>query len=240
MNRHDPSGQITIRDLPKACVEEHLFQSFLIREVPNGGRQIFIDAGRVMRHFRANPGQKPERVPIVQGPQPTEDGPGKLQAHKPPAWLKNTMNFREGLPEVADVPHAEPGGHRMEGRIGKSQMLGVGFKTGNLLAQTPPGDFLQPFDEHGMVQVRSNDTAAGSHARFNQEREIGCARADVECPAFSGHGDIGSSNFLPSVVQPKTQKRVVEIIDAGDRREHSLDRLLARLTGPGRDGARSR
>ena len=86
---HDPAGQVSIGDLTKACVEEHLFQSFLIREVPNGGREIFIDAGRVMRHFRADPGKKPERVPIIQCPQPTKDGSGKLEAHKPPAWLQN-------------------------------------------------------------------------------------------------------------------------------------------------------
>ena len=102
MNRHDPAGQVAIRDLTKACVEEHLFQSFLIREVPNGGREIFVDAGHVIRHFRSNPGKKPERVPIVQGPQPTKDGSGKLQAHKPPAWLQNTVNFRDRLPEIAE------------------------------------------------------------------------------------------------------------------------------------------
>src|SRR5713101_455874 len=84
---HDPAGQVAIRDLTKACIEEYLFQSFLIREAPNGGREIFVDAGRVMRHSRSNPGKKPERVPIVQSPQPTKDGSGKLQAHKPPTRL---------------------------------------------------------------------------------------------------------------------------------------------------------
>src|SRR6267143_1969600 len=88
---HDPAGQVAIRDLTKACVEEHLFQSFLVREFPNGGREIFVDAGRVMRHFRSNPGKNPERVPIVQCPQPTKDGSGKLQAHKPPTWLQNPV-----------------------------------------------------------------------------------------------------------------------------------------------------
>src|SRR5688500_14445161 len=73
MDRHDPAAQISIRHLTIAYVEEHLFQAFLIREVPNGGRKIFVHAGRVMRHFCADPGKKPERIPIVQGPQPPKD-----------------------------------------------------------------------------------------------------------------------------------------------------------------------
>src|SRR5205085_12159869 len=106
MDRHDPATQVSIRHLAIAYVEEHLFQSFLVREVPNRGREVFIDAGRVMRHFCAYPGKKSERIPIVQGPQPPKDRSGKLQAHKPSAWLQNTVNVRERLPKISDVPHA--------------------------------------------------------------------------------------------------------------------------------------
>ena len=144
MYRHDPAGQVAIRDLAKACVEEHLFQSFLVREVPNGGREIFIDAGRVVRHFRANPGKKPERVPIIQYPQPTKDGSGKLQAHKPPAWLQNTVNFRDRLPKITDVPHAKPCGHGMEGPIGESQIV-LDFRAAGGLATDRPA-----LDDHGL------------------------------------------------------------------------------------------
>src|SRR2546426_7475470 len=63
-------------------------------EVPNGGREIFVDAGRVMRHFRSNPRKKPERVPIVQCPQPTKDGSGKLQAHKPSRSEEHTSELQ--------------------------------------------------------------------------------------------------------------------------------------------------
>jgi hypothetical protein len=42
------------------------------------------------------------------------------------------------------------------------------------------------------------------------------------------------------VVQSKTQERVVEIIDAGDRGEHPLNRLFTGLARPGRDGERGR
>src|SRR5207237_6458558 len=113
-------------------------------EGPNGGWEVSRDAGRVTRPFRADPGKKPERVPIVQCPQPTKDGSGKLQTHKPPAWLQNTVNFRDRLPKIADVPHAKPCGHGMEGPIGESQMFGIGFKTGDLLSQASPGHFLEP------------------------------------------------------------------------------------------------
>ena len=231
--RHDPAAQVAIGDLTIACVEEHLLQSFLVREVPNGGREIFVDAGRVMRHFRADPGKKPERIPIVQGPQPTEDGPGKLQAHKPPAWLQNTVNVRERLPKVAHVPHTKPSGHSIEGPVGKSQMFSVGFETGNLLPQAPPSDFLEPLDKHGMVQVGGNDAAIDSHAGFDQQRQIGCAGADIECQASRSNGDIGGSNLLPPVVQSKTQERVVQVVDPRNGGKHPLHRLFTGRARPG-------
>mgnify|MGYP006955964270 CR=1 FL=1 len=240
MNRHDPAAQVAIRDLPIAYIEEHLLQPFLVREVPNGGREIFIDAGRVMRHLRADPRQQPERIPIVQGPKPTEDWPGKLQAHKPTAWLQNSVNVRECLPKIADVSHAKPCGHGMERPIRKSQMFGVGFETGNLLPQTPPGDFLEPLNQHRVVQVGGNDAAIVPHARFDQKRQIGCAGADIERPASSRDGDIGGGNFLPPVMQPEAQERVVEVIDASNRRKHPLNGLLAGRASPSRDSDRSR
>src|SRR3954452_2569059 len=129
MNRDDPAGQVAIGDLTKACVEEQLFQSFLVREVPNGGREIFVDAGRVTRHLRADPRKKSERIPIVQCPQPPEDWPGKLQAYKPPAWLQDSVNIHERLPKIAHISHAKPCGHSMKGPIGKPQVLGIGFQT---------------------------------------------------------------------------------------------------------------
>ena len=92
MDRHNPAGQVTIGDLTKACAYQHLLQSFLVREVPDGGRELFIDAGRVMRHFRADPGEKPERIPIVQRPEPPEDRPGKLQTDKSSLRVQNTVN----------------------------------------------------------------------------------------------------------------------------------------------------
>src|SRR5512141_3339769 len=105
MYRHDPAAQVAIRDLTKACVEKHLFQSFLVRKVPDGGREIFIDTGRVMRHLRANPGKKPERIPIVQSPQPPKNWPGKLQSHKSPVWLQEPVNVLERLPNIAHSWH---------------------------------------------------------------------------------------------------------------------------------------
>ena len=203
MDRHDPAAQVAICDLPIAYVEEHLLQPFLVREVPNGGREIFVDAGRVMRHLRADPGKQPERIPIVQGPQPPKNRSGELQAHKPTAWLQNTVNVRERLPKIADVSHAKPCGHSVEGPIGKPQVLGIGFETSNLLPQASSGDFLEPLNQHRVVQVGGNDAAIVPHARFNQERQIGCAGTDIECPPARGDGDIGGSNFLPPVMQPK-------------------------------------
>ena len=46
----------------------------------------------------------------------------------------------------------------MEGPIGKSEMLGVGFEAGDLRSQTPSCNLLQPLDQHGVVQVGGNDT----------------------------------------------------------------------------------
>ena len=112
-------------------------------------------------------------------------------------------------------------------------MFGVGFKTGDLPPQTPPGDFLQPLNEHGMVQVGGNDASIGSHTGLDQERKIGCAGPDIKCPTFCSDRDIGSSNFLPPVVQSKAQKRVVKIVDAGDRRKHPLNSLLTGRASPG-------
>ena len=200
MDRHDPAAQVSIRNLAIAYVEEHLFQAFLVREVSDRGREVFIDTGRVMRHFCAYPGKKSERIPIVQGSQPPKDRPGKLQAHKPAPWLQNTVNVRERLPKVAHVPHAKPCGHGMEGSIRKSQVLGIGFETGNFLSQAPFGDLLEPLHEHGMVQVGSNNAPIVPHAGFYQERQIGCARTDIERPASSGDGHIRGGNFLPPVV----------------------------------------
>ena len=115
-------------------------------------------------------------------------------------------------------------------------MLGIGFKTGDPLSQAPRGDFLQSLDKHGVVQIGGNDTTAGSHARFDQEREIGCAGADIECPASCGDGHIGGSNGLPPVVESKTQECVVQVIDAGNRGEHPLNGLFTGLARPGRNG----
>ena len=236
MNRHDPAAQVAIRDLTIAYVEKHLLQSFLVREIPDGSGQIFIDTGRVMGHFRANPGKQPERIPIVQGPQPAKDRSGKLQAHKPAAWLQNTVNIRERLPKVSDVSHAEPGGYGIEGPIGKSQMLGVGFETGNLISQAPSCDLLEPLNQHRVVQVGGNDAAIVPHTRFNKERQIGCAGADIECPTSSRDGDMGGGNLLPPVMQSKTQKRVVQVVDACNRRKHPLNGLFAGRASPSRNG----
>ena len=117
-------------------------------------------------------------------------------------------------------------------------MLGVGFKTGDLLSQAPPSDFLQPLDEHGVVQVRGNDTTVDPHARFDQEREIGCAGADIECPTTCRNGHIGGSNGLPPVVEPKAQERVIQVVDAGNRGEHPLNGLFTGLARPSRYGDR--
>src|SRR4026208_1124180 len=153
MNRHDPAAQVAIGDFSIAYVEEHLFQSFLVREIPNGGREIFIDAGRVMRDFCADPGKKPERIPIVQCPQPPEDRAEKLQTLNPCAWPQDSVNVRERLPKIAHIPHAKSCGHGMEGSVWKAQMFGVGFETGNLLSQTTPHNFLQPLSKHRVIQV---------------------------------------------------------------------------------------
>lgn len=108
-------------------------------------------------------------------------------------------------------------------------MLGIGFKAGDLLSHASRGHFLQPLDKHGVIQIGGNHATAGSHARFDQKREIGCAGADVECPASCGDGHIGGSNGLPPVVESKTQECVVQVIDAGNRGEHPLDGLFPSL-----------
>src|SRR4029077_15040482 len=120
----------------------------------------------------------------------------------------------------------------MEGPVWKAQMFGVGFEAGNLLSQTTPGDFLQAFDKHGMVQIGSNDAAVGPHAGFDQEGEIGCAGPDIECPAFSGHRDMGSSNFFPPISKSKTQKRVFEVENTSDRLKHPLNGLSRSRASP--------
>ncbi len=49
-----------------------------------------------------------------------------------------------------------------------------------------------------------------------------------------------SRDMFPAVMEPETQERIVEIVHAGDRREHALHRLFARLPRPCRDGLRPR
>ncbi len=46
--------------------------------------------------------------------------------------------------------------------------------------------------------------------------------------------------MFPAVMESETQERIVEIVHSGDRREHALDGLFARLSRPRRDGLRPR
>ncbi len=46
--------------------------------------------------------------------------------------------------------------------------------------QTLSIDFLQSFGQHGMIEIGCNDAAVGSHARLDQEGEIGGAGPDIE------------------------------------------------------------
>ena len=71
------------------------------------------------------------------------------------------------------------------------------------------------------------------------------ARSAVPDPTSSARpprvtGYIGGGNLLPTVMESKTQQRVVEVVDARNGGEHPLNGLFAGLARPGRDGDRSR
>jgi hypothetical protein len=83
-----------------------------------------------------------------------------------------------------------------------------------------------------MIQVGRDHMTGFPHFGFDQEREIRRARSDVERPSVRDSRDIGGGQAFPAVVETEAQEGIIEVIDAGDRREHSLDGLLARLSRP--------
>ena len=48
----------------------------------------------------------------------------------------------------------------------------------------------QPFRQHGMVQIGGDDMTLLAHPRFNQQREIGRSRSDVQRPPVGRPGHI--------------------------------------------------
>ena len=65
--------------------------------------------------------------------------------------------------------------------------------------------FCSPSTSMAWFRSDAIDMALVAHARFDQEREIGRAGADIERPAFVTDGDIGGGNMFPSVMESETQ-----------------------------------
>lgn len=246
MDGDDAAGQIAIGHLAEARLAQPRAQRLLIGEGADGRGEIFVHAGPVLRDQGADLGQERERVPIVEAAQPGARRSGELQADEAAARLEHAMDLAEGRPEIAHVAHAKSRGHGIEARLREAQVLRVDLHAGDPAPQAARGHFPLSLDQHGVIEIRRHDAPAGLEARLDQQRQIGGAGPDIQDSAQLGparglHGREPVDHLaFPPVMEPEAQERVVQVVPAGDGREHPLHGLLARLAGPTRHHLRRR
>lgn len=117
-------------------------------------------------------------------------------------------------------------------------MLGIGLQASDFAREPFILHFLQTLGQHRVIQVGGDHAAVRSHFRFQQQREVGRAGADIEGGSPLDGRDERRGPFFPAMMESEAQERVVEVVHAGDGREHPLDGLLARRAGPSRNRAR--
>ena len=111
--------------MTEAGFPQNMTEPFLIGKGPDRSGEIFINAGRIPRDLRPDPGQQLERVPIIQSTKPAENRTRKLQANECAARFHDPANLADRMWKISDVAHAEAGGHRIKGIVIKSKMLRV-------------------------------------------------------------------------------------------------------------------
>ena len=92
----------------------------------------------------------------------------------------------------------------------------------------PARNLLEPFDQHGVVQIGGDNLPVRSHAQLDKEGSVCRVRADIDCSPPCQGRYVRRRDMFPAVMEPETQEGIVEIVHAGDRREHSLHGLFTR------------
>jgi hypothetical protein len=169
----------------------------------------------------ADPGQDPQAVGVVQGPEPWVARAAELQDGELPLGLEDPEELAVRFGAVLDVADAIADGDAVEGAFSEGEMLGVRAHGGPDEVRAALGPELGgPQPQHGLGEIRGNHFGApGCDGQGGIPRAGGHVQEPLAWPCA------GKPRHAPPPIEvgPEGKNMIKQVIFAGNAGKHCLD-----------------